>query len=453
MSSEKKYFPVFLDADERTLLLIGNSEAIIQKLRTVFDFSFRRIMVFSESSDELDLMAENYPFLEVFHETSVQENHVKQADIMVVLPDADQDYEKLKKMANRHSVFIQLENEKSRKHFPKMASEEDKAKKYILNKVKHDIPATQQYQSPYDVMEYIYGYANAAKTKANIYLAIIGIMIFVGLFFITIYEFNLYPEVKYFLSKENHIFYWMVFVGFLAEMIAGSMGMGYGVICTTILLFLNVPPPIVSASIHSAESFTSAAGTASHFKLRNVNMKLVKALAPFAILGAIIGSLSLTYFGERYATVVKPLIAGYTLLIGVNIFVKTISKNNSKKHPHKRSNLKFLGIIGGFIDSFVGGGWGPLVTGSLIKDGRTPRYAIGSSTFAKFLLTITSAVTFLFTLGTYHWNIVLGLLIGGVITAPFSAMLTAKLPVKKMTLFISVLVIVMSSITIVKSLL
>ena len=76
MSSEKKYFPVFLDADERTLLLIGNSEAIIQKLRTVFDFSFRRIMVFSESSDELDLMAENCPFLEVFHETSVQENHI-----------------------------------------------------------------------------------------------------------------------------------------------------------------------------------------------------------------------------------------------------------------------------------------------------------------------------------------------------------------------------------------
>jgi len=241
-------------------------------------------------------------------------------------------------------------------------------------------------------------------------------------------------------------------VGFIAEMVAGSMGMGYGVICTTILLLLNVPPPVVSASIHSAESFTSAAGTASHYKLKNINFKLVKALAPFAIIGAIVGSLSLSYFGEHYAHIVKPILAGYTLLIGVNIFVKTITKNRKKKIHRKKSNLPILGSVGGFIDAFVGGGWGPLVTGSLIKDGRTPRYVVGSSTFAKFLLTITSAITFIFTLGTYHWNIVLGLLIGGVITAPFSAMLTAKLPVKKMTIGISILVIVMSSISLFKAL-
>lgn len=89
-----------------------------------------------------------------------------------------------------------------------------------------------------------------------------------------------------------------------------------------------------------------------------------------------------------------------------------------------------------------------MVTGTLMKDGRTPRYVVGSSTFSKFLLTITSAVTFVFTIGIQHWNIVLGLLIGGIITAPFSAMLTAKLPVKKMFIIIGCLVIIMSSITI-----
>src|SRR5262245_61795748 len=78
------------------------------------------------------------------------------------------------------------------------------------------------------------------------------------------------------LHKDNHLFFWMLFVGFAAEIVAGSMGMGYGVICTTILLILNVPPPVVSASIHSAESFTSAAGTLSHWQLGNINKKLTK---------------------------------------------------------------------------------------------------------------------------------------------------------------------------------
>jgi hypothetical protein len=97
------------------------------------------------------------------------------------------------------------------------------------------------------------------------------------------------------LHKDHYLFYWMLLAGFCAEMVAGSMGMGYGVICTTILLILNVPPPIISASIHSAESFTSAAGSLSHWQLGNINKKLVKALAIPAIIGAVIGAITLTY--------------------------------------------------------------------------------------------------------------------------------------------------------------
>jgi uncharacterized membrane protein YfcA len=92
------------------------------------------------------------------------------------------------------------------------------------------------------------------------------------------------------------------------------------------------------------------------------------------------------------------------------------------------------------------------VTGTFIKNGRTPRYVIGSSTIAKFILTVASAITFIFTVGIHHWNMVAGLLLGGVITAPFSAMLTAKLPVKKMFVVVGVVVIIMSIITICRSL-
>jgi uncharacterized membrane protein YfcA len=249
------------------------------------------------------------------------------------------------------------------------------------------------------------------------------------------------------LKKDNHIFYWMLLVGFGAEIVAGSMGMGYGVICTSLLLILNVPPPVVSASIHSAESFTSAAGTISHWQLGNVNKKLAKALAIPAIIGAVAGALALTYVGERYAKITKPFIAAYTIYLGVKILQNAFKKKTATRQK-KKSNITALGLIGGFIDSFGGGGWGPLVTGTFIKNGHTPRFVIGSSTFAKCILTVASAITFIVTIGIHHWNVVAGLLIGGIVTAPFSAMLTAKLPTKKMFIAVGIVVIFCGLVTI-----
>lgn len=268
--------------------------------------------------------------------------------------------------------------------------------------------------------------------------------------FLSLYSLGYLDELQVTLAKDNYIFYWMLLVGVFAEIVAGSMGMGYGVICTTTLLFLGIPPHAVSASIHSAESFTTAAGSISHIKLKNVSKSLVKKLVIPAIIGAIIGAISLTYLGEYYSKITKTIISFYTLYLGFKIFSNAFKPKQNKSLKNK-TNLTRLGIIGGFIDSFAGGGWGPLVTGTLIKNSFTPRFAVGSSTVAKFILTITAAVTFFFTLGIQHWNIILGLLIGGIITAPFSAMLTAKLPVKSMFVVIGILVIVMSSITIFKS--
>ncbi|MCT3802630.1 TSUP family transporter [Elizabethkingia anophelis] len=291
------------------------------------------------------------------------------------------------------------------------------------------------------------------QRRANIYLGIIGVMLLIGILGIIVYQFNLWGDIQVFLNQDGHIFYWMLFVGFLAEIVAGSMGMGYGVICTTVLLLLNVPPPVVSASIHSAESFTTAAGSISHYKLGNVNKKMVWILVPVAILGAIIGAFTLSHFGEHYAHIVKPIIACYTLYLGANILKNAFKKKGVTVKAKRKTNLRILGLAGGFIDSFAGGGWGPLVTGTLMKDGRTPRYVVGSSTVAKFLLTVTSAITFIFTIGIHHWNIVLGLLLGGIFTAPFSAMLTAKLPAKKMFIVVGSVVIIMSLTTIIKALL
>ncbi len=454
-------YPVFLKSDQLSILIVGNSISVYNRLLFIIkEFRTSHInVIVPEINSKIQKLTDQHSYIEVF-EKEINEEDFKSIHL-VFFTDETQNPELLKKIASENSALAHFSHYPHLNDFEEMVSAEldkiQKQKKFakkisVLQKLSQQLSEKEEPSDPYEQLENTSKIAKAAQLKSNIYLAIIGLMLFVGLLGVTIYEFSLYDDVKQFLTQDNYIFFWMLLVGFLAEMIAGSMGMGYGVICTTILLMLNVPPPIVSASIHSAESFTSAAGSISHYKLGNVNMKLVKRLAPFAILGAIIGSVSLTYFGEHYAHIVKPLIALYTLYIGVNILRKSLMKNRHKSVKRKKSNLTFLGITGGFIDSFAGGGWGPLVTGSLIKDGRTPRFVIGSSTLTKFLLTVTSAITFIYTIGIHHWNIVLGLLIGGIVTAPFSAMLTAKLPVKKMTIFISILVIIMSSITIIKSL-
>jgi len=290
-------------------------------------------------------------------------------------------------------------------------------------------------------------FSSSRRKVFNKYMIAVAVVALVVLFTYLFLSAEQLTELQAALHKDNHLFYWMLLVGFAAEIVAGSMGMGYGVICTTILLILNVPPPVISASIHSAESFTSAAGSISHWQLGNINKKLAKSLAIPAIIGAVIGALLLSYVGERYAKITKPFIAFYTMYLGIRILQNAFKKReiNQKK---KATKITALALIGGFIDSFGGGGWGPLVTGTFIKNGHTPRYVIGSSTLAKCILTVASAVTFIFTIGIHHWNIVAGLLIGGIVTAPFSAMLTAKLPTKKMFVAVGIVVIFCSLITI-----
>ena len=288
---------------------------------------------------------------------------------------------------------------------------------------------------------------SSRRKVVNKYMVAIAVVLLAVLFIFYFLPAEDVTALQIILSKDNHIFYWMLLVGFGAELVAGSMGMGYGVICTSVLLIMNVPPPVVSASIHSAEAFTSAAGTISHWQLGNINKKLTRALAIPAIIGAVAGALALSYFGEKYAKATKPFIAAYTIYLGIKILQNAFKKKEVNQQK-KKSNITALGLIGGFIDSFGGGGWGPLVTGTFIKNGHTPRFVIGSSTFAKCILTVASAITFIFTIGIHHWNVVAGLLIGGIVTAPFSAMLTSKLPTKKMFIAVGIVVIICGMVTV-----
>jgi hypothetical protein len=236
-------------------------------------------------------------------------------------------------------------------------------------------------------------------------------------------------------------FKWMVLTGFCAQLIDGLLGMGYGLTCTTVLLSLGIQLPAISGSIHTAEMFSSGISGYTHYKFGNINKKLFYALLIPGVVGAILGAVLLSLYGDTYAAYVKPILAVYTLLLGLRILLKAFRKKREKK---KAKHVSLLAGAGGFLDSFGGGGWGPLVTSTLISGGRTPKYVIGSVSATEFFVTLVSALTFFTMIGIGYWQVIAGLIVGGAVAAPIAARLSGKLPVKFMFIGVGALAIVWS---------
>jgi len=239
----------------------------------------------------------------------------------------------------------------------------------------------------------------------------------------------------------------MLLTGFIAQMADGSLGMGYGTISTTFLLANGVPPAIVSSRVHSARVFSSGVSGYSHHRFGNINKKLFMALVIPGAIGALIGA-ALAYYGQKYSTYVKIPLSIYTIYLGYYIMRKAFSK---RKNTDKVKNAGWLASIGGFTDAFAGGGWGTLVTSTLMAKRKSPRYVIGSVCLAEFFVVLTSSITFFILLKNIPLLEVAGLIIGGLIAAPIAARLVGKLPLKTMFILVGILVILTSTNTLWKA--
>lgn len=226
-------------------------------------------------------------------------------------------------------------------------------------------------------------------------------------------------------------------VGFLAQIIDGALGMAYGVSANSFLLGLGISPALASASVHTAEVFTTAASGFSHWRLGNVDKEIIKRLALFGMVGGVLGAYILSNIDGG---AIKPWIAIYLLAMGVRILVKAFRPTNGVSKA-LRQRLAFLGLFGGFMDAIGGGGWGPVVTTTMLANGEPPRKTIGSVNLTEFFVTFAEAITFLFTLGTLDWPVVVGLLLGGGLAAPFGAFLTQKIPSRIMLVIVGLVVV------------
>ena len=226
-----------------------------------------------------------------------------------------------------------------------------------------------------------------------------------------------------------------IILGFLAQLIDGCLGMAYGVFLTTFLVIQGVPLVKASSSIHFSEVFTTLASGISHWKFKNIDRGMFKKLTLAGVLGGVLGAYILTALnGEK----LKPFVSFYLLLLGLRILLKAHKKLVFKDAPR---HLVPLGLIGGFFDAIGGGGWGPIVTSSLIAKGNAPSKAIGTVNSAEFFVTLAQSATFVTLIGVGNWKIILGLIIGGMIAAPVSAYLCKRINQKILMILVGLLIV------------
>lgn len=232
-----------------------------------------------------------------------------------------------------------------------------------------------------------------------------------------------------------------VLSGFLAQLIDGSLGMGYGLVSATCLTSAGIPPVGMSATIHTAEILTTGISGYSHYRFGNVNKKLFRHLVIPGVFGAALGAVSLVLLGDRVGKWLLPLVSMYALFLGVLIILRALQLNRVRR---KTTRVGLLAWVGGFLDSFGGGGWGPIVTSTLLAGGRSAKYTIGSVGLTEFFITLTSAFTFFIFAGTAYWPVIAGLIVGGLIAAPLGARLAGRLPVKPLLICVGSLAILWS---------
>ena len=268
------------------------------------------------------------------------------------------------------------------------------------------------------------------------------VLLFLLIVTFSIFQYISFDEIKNFAVLHiDKKFLFMFLVGFFAQMVDGALGMGYGVVSASLLLSGGLNPAVISGSIHTAEMFSSGASGFSHYRFGNVNKKLFKTLLIPGVLGAIVGAVLLGTLAENYSQWVRPILSIYTLFLGLKILSNAFKKDMK---PTKVKRAGWLAGAGGFLDSFGGGGWGPLVTSTLISKGRSPKYVIGSVSLTEFFVTMASALTFFVILGISHVSTIIGLIAGGILAAPLAAKLAGRLPVKKMFIAVAIIVLITS---------
>ncbi|WP_409299923.1 sulfite exporter TauE/SafE family protein [Peribacillus sp. SCS-155] len=240
----------------------------------------------------------------------------------------------------------------------------------------------------------------------------------------------------------------LAFIGFLAQLIDGSLGMAYGVTSSSLLLAFGIAPAVASASVHLSEVVTTAASGISHIRFGNVDRKMVFKLIVPGSIGAFIGA---CFLSNLPGDLVKPYVSCFLLALGIYVIIRFLflfKQSEEKDNPPLpyRQSIP-LGLIAGFADATGGGGWGPIATPVLLsKKGMTARKVIGTVDTTEFAVALSATIGFMISLGweSVNWMWVGALMLGGLFAAPLAAWFVRILPAQMMGVFVGGFIILVN---------
>jgi len=480
-------FPVFLKLDELCVLIVGGGKVGLEKIKAVlFNSPAARIILVAPSIlPEIIKLASEYPAIKIL-QRSYMESDLDFAGIVITATNNRKLNEVIRENAARRKLLVNVADTPDlcdfylgsvvRKGDLKIAVSTNGKSPTMAKRIKEvmndAIPDETQ-----EVLENLSAIRGNLKNhfeervrklnaitsvmvqkkssttalsgrilKASIYSLIVVFLLVAGhLLFLLVpgFSFRHLADVIY-ENMDRHLPIYIL-GGFTAQMIDGALGMAYGVSVTTFLLSLGIPsisPAIASASMHASEIFVTGSSSLVYMRHKNINKRLFRKLLLPGAIGAILGALTISFVSHDALRFVKPFVALYTLFLGSLIIIRATRVRQGK--ARKIKNLIPLGAAGGFLDSVGGGGWGPIVTTSLIAGGRNLRYSIGSSHLVKFFVATISTITFFSVLGMHHWQIIVGLVIGGMLAAPLSIYFSNKIPIRFGLILIGSLVILVS---------
>lgn len=475
---ENTLFPIFLKTDKFRFLIVGGGKVGLEKTETLLrQYPLAQITIVAKqiNADLKDVLHLN-PHLK-WEERSFANHDLEAVDFVIIATDNTQLNREIKDLSNKKGILVNAADQPDlcdfylgsivNKGHLKIAISTNGKSPVLARRLREHLEEA----IPGDINESIENLnAFRARHKGDLQTKLISLnkatallvnpkenkketkrykklafeiaVVFLAIFFG--YGLSTIVSVDNFSSFVKEIppaFYAMVLVGFFAQLVDGAVGLGYGVTCATSMMLFGIKLPAISGSIHTAEMFSSGISGFSHYKFGNVNKKLLLWLAIPGVVGAVLGALLLTYLGTKYETITYTILATYTMIIGIRLIVIAFRKKIEKQ---KIKHTGVLGFSGGLLDAFGGGGWGPIVTSTLLAKGRKSSYVVGTVSLAEFFVTLAASVTFFASLGVSHWYIVVGLIFGGSIAAPFAAKLAGKLPQKTAILAVAFLVIVFS---------
>jgi len=249
---------------------------------------------------------------------------------------------------------------------------------------------------------------------------------------------------------------WIFFAiaGSVAQLIDGTLGMGFGLTSSTLLVTLGASAAVASAAVHAAEIGTTLVSGASHWHADNVDKKILKKLAIPGGIGAILGA---TFLSSIDLSSAKVFISTLLLLLGFLLLYRNIFTFAPQPASVEITNPRYftyLGFTGGFVDASGGGGWGPIVTPTMMTTTAVePRKIIGTVSAAEFIVAVSASVGFLANINRLdiNWGVVGGLALGGSIMAPIAARIVVKLPRKQIGILVGLAVIIINGLRIITS--